>query len=652
MSKHVVLALLTFLLFGSAAVGTQQPQSPSAPPAAQAPAMPASPAAQVMGFERRCAICHDNPGPDSRAPSREALRQMAPERVLAALTTGSMVSNAANMTDADKRMMAELVTGKSFGGNVAKTASSMKNRCSAPLALNNPWTQPQWNGWSPDPETHWRLQPAKAAGITAEQVPKLKVKWAFAMPGAGAAAWSQPTVVGGAVFMSSDNGYVYALDAKTGCVHWSYEALGQVRSGVTIGDVKDRPGVRYAAYFGDYRGNVYAANAETGEPLWRQRVDPHEGAKITSALVLDPNGGRLFVPVASWEEIPAPEISYNCCTFQGSLVALDIKTGKQIWKTYTYPERPQPLKKNSAGTQLFGPAGAAIWNPPTIDLKRRVLYVGTGNPYIVAPNATADDSIMAFDYQTGKRLWYTHMGPADPHPGGCGRTPEERRVNCPGYINGRDDDASGAPVVVTLANGRTLVIEGQESGRVTAVDPDKQGDVVWVAQAGDELAASNNGFGGAFDGELYFKPMPFSDQTGSVAAIRATTGERVWQTKIPKPAGCPDPPAGRGGGGGGGGNAQALGCHSGNWAGATAIAGAVFTGSRDGTLRAFASKDGTIIWEFKTNQPYETVNGVPGKGGGLGGPGPTIVGGMLFIGSGYDILSGATGNVLLAFAPE
>ena len=109
---------------------------------------------------------------------------------------------------------------------------------------------------------------------------------------------------------------------------------------------------------------------------------------------------------------------------------------------------------------------------------------------------------------------------------------------------------------------------------------------------------------------------------------------------------------GRRRGGGGNANAETIGCHSGNWAGATAIAGAVFTGSRDGILRAYASNDGKIIWEFKTNQPYETVNGVPGHGGGLGGPGPTIVGGMLFIGSGYDILFGATGNVLLAFGVE
>ena len=644
MARRFALVLLVVLTSGAPSVRTQ----PAQPQSSQPPNVPASTAKQVMGFERRCAICHDNPAPDSRAPSREALRQFTPERVLAALTTGSMVKNAANMTDEEKRTMAELVTGKSFGNGVPRAAASMKNRCPAPLALNNPWNQPRWNGWSPDPETHWRFQPAAAAGMSADQVPSLKLKWAFAMPGAGAAAWSQPTVVGGAVFMSSDNGYVYALDARSGCVYWSYEALGQVRSGVTIGDVKERPGVRYAGYFGDYRGNVYAVNAETGEQLWVTRVDPHEGAKITSALVLDPAGGRLFVPVASWEEIPAPQLTYKCCTFQGSLVALDVKSGRQMWKTYTYPERPTPLRTNSTGTQIFGPAGAAIWNPPTIDLKRRVIYVGTGNPYVVAPNATADDSIMAFDYQTGRRLWFTHMGPADPHPGGCGMTPEERRINCPGYINGRDDDASGAPVLVTLANGRTLVIEGQESGRVTAVDPDKRGDVVWVAQAGDELAASNNGFGGAFDGELYFKPMPFSNQTGSMAAIKAATGERVWETKIPKPEGCADSSPSSGGSS----KAQEIGCHSGNWAGATAIAGAVFTGSRDGVLRAYASKDGKIIWEYKTNRPYDTVNGISGKGGGLGGPGPTIVDGMLFIGSGYDILSGATGNVLLAFGVQ
>ena len=600
---------------------------------------PSSPAEQVIVFERRCATCHDNPGPDSRALSREALRALTPERVLAALTTGSMASNATGISDPEKRAMAELVTGKPFGGSAERAASAMKNRCESPLTLNSPWTQSSWNGGNPDSQTGWRFQSAQKGGLTAEQVPQLKLKWAFAVPGSASMAWSQPTVVGGKVFIGGDNGFVYALDARSGCVHWSFEAQGQVRSPITIGDVKGIAGVRYGAFFGDYRGNIYAVDAESGKQIWVRRVDQHEGAKITASLVFDPASGRLFVPVTSWEEIPAPNLTYKCCTFQGSVVALEAATGKQIWKTSTLPEPARPIgRKNSAGTVLYGPAGAGVWNPATIDAKRNAIYVGTGNVYIVSPNADADDAIMAFDMKTGQKLWWTHMGGPDPHPGGCG-TGEDRRINCPGYINGRDDDASGAPVLYTAPDGRRILIEGQESGRITAVDPDNRGKVLWVAQAGDELAASNGGFGGAFDGELYFKPLPFADQTGAIAAIKAATGERAWYTKLPKPTDCPDP------------NARQT-CHSGNWAGATAIPGAVFTGSRDGTLRAFSSKDGTIIWEFKTSRPFDTVNGVPGNGGGIGGPGPTVAGGMLFTGSGYAILSGAPGNVLLAFEPQ
>jgi polyvinyl alcohol dehydrogenase (cytochrome) len=642
MLRRFVLSLVAIATIYTATGWAQPPAAPQAQPAAAgqqgAAQGPASTANQVMGFERRCAICHDNPGPESRAPGREALRQLTPERVLAALTTGSMASQATGMNDDQKKAMAELVTGKPFGGAAPRTAASMKNRCDGLLALQNPWTGPRWNGWSPDATTGWRFQPPEAAGFTAEQVPQLKLKWAFAMPGAASAAWAQPTVVGGAVFIGSDNGFVYALDARSGCVHWSYEAKGQVRSAVVIGDVPATAGVRYAAFFGDYRGNVYAVNAETGTELWTRRVDDHEGAKITGAPVVDPAGGRLYVPVTSWEEIPAPDLTYKCCTFQGSVVALDVKTGRQIWKTYTMPERPMALRKNSAGTQLYGPAGGGVWNPPTIDVQKRMIYVGTGNTYIVSPNGDADDAIMAFDLETGRRLWWTHMGPPDPHPGGCG-TGEARRINCPGYINGRDDDASGAPVLYTRPDGRRLLIEGQESGRITAVDPDNRGKVIWVAQAGDELAASNNGFGGAFDGELYFKPLPFSDQSGALAAIRATTGERAWYTKLPKPANCADPDSRQT-------------CHSGIWAGASAIRGAVFSGSRDGILRAFSSRDGKIIWEYGTNREFPTANGVPGNGGGFGGPGPTIAGGMLFTGSGYAILSGSPGNVLLAFGLE
>ena len=216
-----------------------------------------------MGFERRCAICHDNPGPDSRAPSREALRQLTPERVLAALTTGSMSSQATGMNDDQKRAMAEFVTGKPFGDAAPRHGSvdeePLRRSARAPESVDTAALERM----EPRPDDGWRFQPAEAAGFTAEQVPQLKLKWAFAMPGAASAAWAQPTVVGGALFIGSDNGFVYALDARSGCVHWSFEAKGQVRSAIVIGDVPATPGVRYAAIFGDYRGNVYGVNAET-----------------------------------------------------------------------------------------------------------------------------------------------------------------------------------------------------------------------------------------------------------------------------------------------------------------------------------------------------------------------------------------------------
>src|SRR5262245_15366980 len=250
MVKRFLLVVLGSLVVYRAVAVAQQPPA--------APDEPANPAQQVIVFERRCATCHDNPGPDSRAPSREALRALTPERVHTALTTGSMAANATGMNDLQKRAMAELVTGKPFGGAAPRAASSMSNRCQAPLALSDPWSQPQWNGGTPDPERGWRMQSAENGGLTGEQVPKLKLKWAFAVPGSASMAWAQPTVVGGKVFIGSDNGFVYALDAKSGCVHWSFEAQGQVRSPIVISDVKGVTGVRFGAFFGDYRGNVYA----------------------------------------------------------------------------------------------------------------------------------------------------------------------------------------------------------------------------------------------------------------------------------------------------------------------------------------------------------------------------------------------------------
>jgi mono/diheme cytochrome c family protein len=184
----------------------------------------ASPASMVSPFEGVCASCHDNTSDEERAPSREALRQMTPERVLAALTTGPMTAFAENMSDAERRAMAELASGKPFGGTANRTAAAMANRCTEPLALRDPFQRPRWNGWNPDPTNGYRFQPRESGGVTAADLGRLKLKWAFAIPDAASASQTQPTIVGGALFIGSDNNFVYALDARSGCVHWSFEA--------------------------------------------------------------------------------------------------------------------------------------------------------------------------------------------------------------------------------------------------------------------------------------------------------------------------------------------------------------------------------------------------------------------------------------------
>ncbi len=590
----------------------------------------------IVLFEKECAVCHGTTSVVPNAVSRQALRAFSPERVLKALTTGAMAPNASALSDEEKHGLAVFLTGRPFGNAADRSAAAMPNRCASGMPMGDPAVGPQWNGMSPDATTSARFQPAAAAGLTVEQLPRLRRKWAFGFPD-GSSVRGQPTVVGGRVFVGSDNGMIYALDAKTGCVHWSFEGGEAVTTAVSVGTVAGSED-RHAAYFGDFQANVHAVDAETGEQLWTVRVDDHQMAKITGSPVLDTQGGRLYVSVASWEEAAGSNLSYECCTSQGSVVALDTGTGRQIWKTYTIPERPRPIKKNSAGTQLYGPSGAGIWAAPTLDYRRRVVYVGTANGYVDVPDSGSSDAIIAFDLDTGKRRWSTQLLADDLNCGGGGTTDAERRINCPGHVPNPNDDVSGSPVLYTLPNGRQILLAGQESGRTTALDPDDNGAVLWVAQAGDMLWPRGSGLGAAADGELYYRPLGLSEQTGAMAALRPATGERVWYTPHAKPTNCSDP--------------EADWCSSGLFGAATVIPGAVFAGARDGTLRAYSTSDGEVLWEYNTMQEYETVNGVRAKGGSIGGHGPAIVGGMLFMGSGYNIISSSPGNVLLAFDVE
>src|SRR5271154_1994792 len=252
-----------------------------------------------------------------------------------------------------------------------------KNPCAAraePVAIGSA----QWNGWGLDLDnTRYHPEPA----IRATDVPKLALKWAFGYQ--SGTEFGQPTVVDGRLFISSSAGRIYSLDAKTGCTYWTFDAAAGSRTAIFIGelglskravlpkklkrtlahlDVIKAPS---AAFFGDDSGAVYALDAQKGTLLWKSQVDTHPLARIVGAPTL--YNDRLYVAVASTEEKMAANPGYGCCTFRGSVVALDIASGRIVWKSYTVLEEPRPTRKNAAGVQEFGPAGAAISSSPTID---------------------------------------------------------------------------------------------------------------------------------------------------------------------------------------------------------------------------------------------------------------------------------------------
>src|SRR5438876_211067 len=330
-------------------------------------------------FARDCASCHD--GADgSRATKPDVLRQRSPEAILSALTAGGMRPQGGRLSGAERRAVAEYLSGRSLGGDITGAGAG---RCASSPPLPDPDASPSWAGWAPSP-TNARFQDATHAGLTAEQVPQLSLKWAFGFPDA-TSAWSQPTVASGRLFVGSQNGTVYSLDAKSGCIYWTFTAKSGVRTALAFGPHPSAS--RYAVYFGDTGANVYALDAATGRELWSRRLDAHPYARITGSPTLYQE--RLFVPVSSMEETAASQQGYECCTFRGSLNALDVNTGAVLWKTYTAAE-PQPAGKNAAGVALWGPSGVGIWSAPTIDAKRGLVYAGTGNTYSAPAQPTAD----------------------------------------------------------------------------------------------------------------------------------------------------------------------------------------------------------------------------------------------------------------------
>ncbi|MGZ6011929.1 MAG: outer membrane protein assembly factor BamB family protein [Caulobacteraceae bacterium] len=578
-------------------------------------------------FQSKCLSCHGKPQFE-RAPSPAALREMTPEHLFDVLSNGVMYPVVGkDLSGRERRQVAESIAGRLMGTALSGDAARMPSRCASNPPLSALPGKADWNGWGADGDNS-RYQTTAKAALTPDQVKRLKLKWAFGFPD-GSSAYGQPSIVAGRVFVGADTGYVYSLDAQTGCVHWSFQAKAGVRNAMSVAVA----GGKAMVFFGDLKANVYGLDAQTGQQVWTNHVEDNFTDRVTAApAVYD---GRLFVPISSWEEFRAADPTYGCCTSVGALASLDAATGKTLWKRYVIDPRPAPTRKNASGAQQWGPAGGSVWNTPTVDPARRAVYVGTGDA-TTYPAAATSDAIMAFDMDSGRTLWSYQVHHNDAFLVGCDARAGPKPENCPPVV-GPDWDIPTSPILRTLTGGQRALIVGTKPGDVLALDPDKGGALLWRknvsggAIAGDGPAYPSGKregiqWGGAASAEAVYYGLT----SGGVAALRLKDGERAWFAPLDKPT-----------------NPRAN--HS---AAVTAWPGVVMAGGANGKLFAVSDKDGSLLWSFDTARPFDTVNKTPAKGGSIAAPGPTVAGGMVFVGSGYAIVADEPGNVLLAFAPD
>lgn len=570
-------------------------------------------------FSTTCQACHGNPT-FPKAPAQEAMAAMAPRVILNALDNGKMREQAKQLSEEQREAVSQYITNK-----MLKTIV-MPGEAYTNFSLgDNGNSLYDYSGWGGNLEgTGFRT--TEQAGITPQNVNTLQLKWSFAFPDESDVR-SKPAIVGDWLIVGSQSGEVYALNRKTGKIGWHVTAGNGLRSGIVI----NKEGDNLTAYFADGATYTYAVDVKTGKILWSAKAGVDPLAMNTGTPVV--YGGKIFVPISSIEVAVAADSSYNCCTSSGGVAALDIKTGNTVWYHRVIPDSAIAQAKKRNGKPFYGPSGAPVWCSPTVDTKRNLLYIGTGENYTL-PTSTTSDAIQAIDMSTGKVVWNFQATTHDAWNLAC-----PVLVNCPGN-SGRDLDFGMAPVLVTSADGKDRLLAGQKSGVVYALSPD-DGSLLWKTRIGKGGALGGIHWGMATDGKnvyaanadniLALDPDDTSRKASpGIYALDIITGKVVWSAPAPAVAGQQSYLAA-------------------NSAAPAVVPGIVFAGSNDGHIRAYSTTDGHILWDYNTVQKYQTVNGIEGNGGSIDSPAPVMADGMIYVNSGYSQFGQKAGNVLLAF---
>ena len=596
-------------------------------------------------YEQRCASCHEDAS--GRTPSREVLSKNTPAFILNAMN-GAMAPMAEGLSDVEKKAIALYVSSRDkSGGDGPLSARTIWGPSSAQMPLDGPrceggiepvnmYAADQWIGWSPS-KTNDRYQ--RNPGLAKADVPRLKVKWAFKYPGSKN---GQATVVGDRVFVTSMSGAVYALNAETGCVYWRHDALAPTRSSVSLKSMPPGGKAKTALYYSDWTQSAVAIDADTGDEIWRTQIEDETGTQMTGSPTLWKD--ILLVPISSGNEAFAASDAYICCKFVGSLVALNANTGEILWKRYTTDEKSKPYRKNAKGQQMWGPGGGSIWSAPTVDAARGRVYVSTSNSHTDKFHDGAN-AVIAIDLETGDVIWKNQVWPDDNYIINCPKS-----ANCPKKV-GPDFALGASPILHTQKDGRQLLLAGQKSGILWALDP-VDGQLVWKTRLSPGSTLGGIQFGPAADEDKVYVGIsdvavfPQERAKSGLYALNISDGAVVWSKKS-LPDKC---------------RWTSFYCSPAISQAVTVIPGVVFAGAMNGWFRAHDTDSGDVLWEFNTAAtPITTVLGKKVVGGVMDAAGPTVVGGTVFVHSGYGgregsspygDTRGAEGNLLIAFSVD
>lgn len=585
-------------------------------------------------YQTRCASCHDGGG--ERAPPLSTLRMMSEQSLRFALSdAGVMAGQAAPLAARDREQLIGYLADRDDAGDWVANMTCPADRRAVDVS-----SPPAFAMFGGDLGSTRNLSAARA-GLTRADMSALKPAWTIAFPqttGMGAA----PAIVGSTLFTTTGGaGRMLALDTATGCVKWAYPA-GPSRSSTTFGEIAGRAAVLFSVAGGD----VLALDAADGTLIWRAPGLPERGGggHIRGALVLADD--KVLVPVSASGVNAAADPTFECCVGHGALVALDAATGARVWEHHTMEDADYTGAVSATGVRQRGPSGAPIWSTPSVDLKRRRVYVTTGQNTSL-PTTPTSDAIIAVDLDSGAGRVVFQALRDDVWHWGCGRPPATPNPNCPTGkdLNSRDFDFGGAVVLAELADGSDVLLAGQKSGDLWALDPDS-GAVVWNRRVGSGTALGGNHWGVAVDGARVFLPIsdPATARAGDAAlvpgvyAFDIATGDPVWSFKA-----APDCAPRR--------LAAAPVCAKifGFSATPLVVDGALIAGTTDGRLYAFDAATGEVLFTHDTLGPQPTLNGVAGAGGAIDAHAIAAGAGLIVVGSGYGLFAQPAGNLLMAF---